>query len=135
MGGYIVVFTPVPPPGGLGGRYRREHSRFLHPRGPSPTFTPLYMLGLEPETCGNRTLRGLLRRNNLVSCLGIDYNKLLKCWLRFITWIIYWVISLFLNIENYIAWKLIFPYQKMLELKSSTQTILSSTFSTYTSMF
>ena len=53
----ITFWTPPYPKIGSGKRY----SQFSLPRSPPPTFVPLYMLGLEPETCGDRMVRGLSR--------------------------------------------------------------------------
>ena len=35
----------------------RIYSEFSRPRGPPLTFVPLYLLGLEHETCGDSTVR------------------------------------------------------------------------------
>ena len=45
----------------------RRYSEFSCPRGPLTIFVPLYMLGLEPKTCGDRTMRGLFGRYSPVS--------------------------------------------------------------------
>ena len=63
----ITFWAPLYPKIG-GGKISSEFSRA---RGLHLTFAPLYMLGLEPETCGDRTERGLPGRYSPVSNLFI----------------------------------------------------------------
>ena len=62
--GLGITFWAPPYPKIEGGRI---YSGFSLPRSPPPIFASLYMLGLEPETCRDRTVRSLPGRYSPVS--------------------------------------------------------------------
>ena len=66
--GYNLLVPHYPKIGG-----RRIYSGFSSPHGSTSIFALLYMLGLEPDICGDRTVRGLPGRYSLISAKNIIF--------------------------------------------------------------
>ena len=75
--GIGITFCAPPYPKIGGGRI---YIRFSCARGLLLTFAPLYMLGFEPETCGDRTVKGLLGRYSPVSMLNVIIESSSEPW-------------------------------------------------------